>query len=101
MARKIEAMYQMFGRYSGREPKQCKDCNNFLRRRYNKIYRKCTVYGCTSSEATDWNASYEACEMFNKPYEGNPVIEILKHKSKSKDDETLKGQMSIDDWISR
>ena len=79
MARKIEAMYKLFGRYTGKQSKQCKDCCNFIRKEYNRTYFKCLVYGDTDSEATDWRASYEACGMFNnRSYTGNKIIELVK-----------------------
>lgn len=32
--------------------------------------RKCTVYGATHSEASDWRKKYEACGLYNKPWSG-------------------------------
>jgi hypothetical protein len=95
MARKIEAMYQFFGRYTGKEFQQCKDCCNFIRKQYNHTYRKCLIYGDTDSEATDWKASYEACGMFNTEYAGNRIIDILKRSPKPKDNEPIKGQLTL------
>lgn len=98
MARKIDEMHRLFGRYAGLEAKQCKDCSNFYRRRVGKLYRKCDIYGDSASESTDWNASFEACGMFNQEYSGTPIIDVLKSK-KGKPDAPIKGQMSLSDLI--
>lgn len=98
MAKKIDAMHQIFGRYSGQEPRQCRDCNNFIRKKYTRVYRKCLIYGNTSSEATDWNASYEACEFFNKSYKGNNIINILKRSPRA-NNKPLDGQISFNEWV--
>lgn len=74
--RKIDLMHKMFGKTE----QVCKECDHFLRVRYRgKLYRKCEVYSVSYSEASDWNASYQACGLFNKPYpyEGNPIIRYV------------------------
>jgi len=96
MARKIEAMYKLFGRYTGKQSKQCKDCCNFIRKEYNRTYFKCLVYGDTDSEATDWRASYEACGMFNnKNYIGYKIINLLKRGPRPKDNTPIDGQLTL------
>jgi hypothetical protein len=58
--------------------------------------RKCKVYGITSSEASDWANKYEACGMFNKEWNGNPIINLVKHSSKKNNEEIhIDGQMSL------
>jgi hypothetical protein len=100
MARKIEAMHQLFGRYKGQEAKQCSQCSNFHRYRYQGVnYKKCEAYGETHSEATDWNVSYEACGLFNQGYQGTPVIDLLKHSSRPKEDTPIDGQITVDEWL--
>ena len=92
-------MHEIFGRYKGAEPRVCKECSNFARQRYDKVYRKCTAYGNTCCEATDWNASYEACGLFNQTYSGTPVIDLLKHSPRPKEDIAIKGQITVDEWL--
>lgn len=100
MAKKIDAMHQKYGRYSGCMPQICGECSNFKRYRYRgKNYKKCSVYGESHSEATDWNVSFEACEMFNKNYEGMPIIDILKRSLRPKNDELLDGQITFNELI--
>jgi hypothetical protein len=100
MARKIEAMYQYFGRFSGNSSAQCKSCCNFHRYHYrDKDYKKCEAYGESNSEATDWNVSYEACGLYSMDYSGTPIINLLKHSARPKAEEPLAGQISIDKWI--
>ena len=99
MPRKIEVMYAFFGRYAGREPKQCKHCCNFIRKKYSNTYRKCLVYGDTNGESTDWKSGYEACGMFNQKYNGIPIIELVKHQKKEKPVEHIPGQLSLDELM--
>lgn len=91
--RKIDLMHQMFGKTE----QLCKDCDHFLRERYrDKTYRKCEVYGVTSSEASDWNVSYQACGLFDKPYGGRNVIDfVTSEKKKEIDNEPLEGQIYV------
>lgn len=90
--RKIKLMHLQFGKAS--EKHICGECSNFERYRYHdKLYRKCTVYGVTSSEASDWAKKYEACGMFNQEYTGRPIIELVKHNSSSEPEPLLNGQI--------
>lgn len=68
-------MHQIFGVCHGMHI--CAECSNFVSGRYHdKILRKCEVYGLTHSEASDWAKRWEACGMFNKEYNGRPIIEV-------------------------
>lgn len=91
--RKIDLMHQFFGNGEG----VCKDCNHFLRVRYRgKAYRKCEVYGLTHSEASDWNASFPACGLFNNEYGGRNVIAfVTPERKKEIDNEPLEGQIDL------
>ena len=93
--RKIDLMHQMFGKTE----QVCKECDHFLRERYrDKLYRKCEVYGITNSEASDWNASYQACGLFNKPYpyKANPIIRFVKPaRNVDVGNEPLDGQIDL------
>lgn len=88
--RKIDLMHQMLGKAE----QLCKDCDHFLRERYrDKAYRKCEVYGATSSEASDWKAAYQACGLFNQPYNGPDIIrQVRPERKKDDDDKPLEGQ---------
>lgn len=92
--RKIDLMHHIFGKIGG----NCKNCNNLVIYRYhNRVYRKCKVYGESSSETTDWANRYEACGMFNKHYDGRPVIELVKCRAnRINEDFPLEGQLSIE-----
>lgn len=83
MKRKIDAMHRMFGTGDG----QCKDCSHFRTVQANskKVF-KCDIYGMTSSEASDWRMKYPACGLKDMPYEGNAIIDYLRHKPKGKKD---------------
>ena len=90
---KIALMHQFFGKGEG----VCKDCNHFLREQYrSKTYRKCDVYGITNSEASDWKASYQACGLFNKEYNGRDMIYFVTPERKHEiDNEPLDGQIDL------
>lgn len=74
--RKIQYMWMRFGNVNDHK---CKECCHFTRFKYHDYkYSKCRVYGDTASQATDWSGRNIACGMFNKPYDGVEIIEILK-----------------------
>lgn len=98
--RKIELMYRMFGKTEGHT---CRECSNLEKVRVsNRTFTKCKVYGCTSSEASDWVQRYQACGMFNKPWNKGPIIQLVK-PIRTKPDEAqrvpLDGQMSMEDML--
>lgn len=79
--RKIDLMHKMFGRTAGRK---CAECKNLIEGTYrDKVYRKCVIYGITSSEATDWAKKYDACGKFNGEYKGRPIVRMVKPEKKS------------------
>lgn len=97
MKTKIEAMYEYSGGTDYRH--LCTECNNFMRVfTGSRTVFKCRIYGDTASEASDWRASYIACKAFNQPYDGRPLIDVLKHTSKKKEETGCDGQMSIYDF---
>lgn len=96
--RKITAMHLEFGVGSG----QCKDCPHFVRFEYhNRLYYKCRAYGLSNSEATDWRCKYVACGLINKPTidEFVPMIERLKHGSRKEPEQTIEGQIGMEDLL--
>lgn len=97
MNRKIDAMHERFGVMPD---KRCEDCSNLIQGDYRGIHLlKCTVYGATHSEASDWRKKYVACGMYNKEYKGRPIIELLKCAPRKVDEEQpIDGQMTIGGW---
>lgn len=91
--RKIELMHKMFGCCEGHV---CGECDNLARVRANdKLLRKCSVYGLTHSEASDWTLRFTACGMFNTHYDGLPIIEFSRHNSAAPE-LPLKNQVTMD-----
>lgn len=94
MLRKIDAMHHYYGIASGR----CENCPHFVRKIWNRTYHKCSVYGDSNSEATDWRCGYQACGLIDKPFpEGD--ARIVKLLSRDRDEEPLPGQISMDDIL--
>ena len=89
---KISRMYKYFGK-SG-SGKKCKDCSNLMRvERGNHRVSKCMVYGDSHSESTDWKRSHLACGMFDKDYDGRPIIRV--YEPKTVKGEQIEGQMTL------
>ena len=60
------------------------------------ILRKCTVYGATHSEASDWRKKYVACGMYCKEWSGTEIIRTMRHSGMPKPPEQpLDGQMDL------
>lgn len=96
MAGKINAMYSVYGKGSGR----CGDCPHFLEGYYHdRKYFKCVAYGLSHSEATDWRKKWSACGLIGKPLPvgDRPVKE--RFMGRKRDDQPLPGQMDIDDLL--
>lgn len=92
--RKIKLMHELFGKGPDAS---CKGCSNILRIRWHdKSYRKCSVYGTTHSDATDWCVSYPACGMYCKEYTGANVVRLV-HPDK-KEDLPIDGQLTMFGW---
>ena len=89
---KISRMYKYFGK--SESDKKCKDCSNLIRVECgNRRVSKCLVYGITCSEASDWKRSHLACGMFDKDYDGRPIIRV--YEQKTVQDEQIEGQMTL------
>ena len=82
-------MYRAYGRAYGK----CADCCNFVSGRYhNKVLQKCKAYGLTHSEASDWRKKWNACGLFNVPFESlspkrRPIIELKKYATGKRADD--------------
>ena len=93
--RKQHLMYKQFGMCEGHV---CGECSNLIEGSWG--YKKCKVYGDTSSQASDWAKRWLACGMFNKKYTGGPIIELVR-RSPRKDpaaiEEPLEGQITLEE----
>lgn len=90
---KIDLMHKLFGRKTG----LCKNCEHFIHKEHDKIYRKCEIYGNTNGEGTDWKANNIACGLYpDVQYRGRIVAEIANKQHKNKKEETLEGQMQME-----
>ena len=70
----IPARVQVMFRRHGRAPEgtKCKDCKFLHGYLYHTVtYYKCTKYGVSHGQATDWRLKYPACGRFEP---GNPAI---------------------------
>ena len=97
MLRKIDLMYELFGKADGK----CKNCEHYRTFKYHdKSYRKCEVYGMTQSEASDWKAGYDACGLF--PDKENPYardIMELRICNNRVPEEQIDGQINMFDNV--
>lgn len=95
--RKIALMHKVFGICEGHT---CGECSNLVSFRYNrKTLYKCKAYGLTHSEASDWAKRHLACGMFNNPYTGRPIIELVKPGRTNQEEAQrieLEGQMKLE-----
>lgn len=66
--KKIDLMYATFG--IDPQCRKCRDCPCLVRvSPTSRAFYKCSVYGESSSEATDWAGKWMACGRFGKPLE--------------------------------
>ena len=95
--RKIDAMHTLYGTRPGRK---CGDCDYLCSYLANRRYYKCRLYGVSSSEATDWRLSYEACGQIDRPGQViNPrytVLERIKRERLNGCAVVLDGQIAMD-----
>lgn len=94
MIRKIDEMHRRFGVLAD---KRCEDCSNLIKGKYHGMFlRKCTVYGATHSEASDWRKKYVACGMYCKEWKGVEIIRTLRHGGMLKlPEQPIDGQMDF------
>lgn len=80
--RKIDLMHRCFGKCEGHT---CRECSNLVKGKYHdRNLTKCKVYGMTHSEASDWAQRWEACGMFNKPWDRGPVMQLVRRERNPK-----------------
>ena len=89
--RKIDAMYQYYGKSTGR----CENCPHFVKREWDRVYYKCTVYGVSSSEATDWRKSYTACGLIDKPFPDGETRAVTRIRPEREDNKPAEGQTTM------
>lgn len=66
--KKIDLMHATFG--IDPQCRKCRDCPCLVRvSPTSRAFYKCSVYGKSSSEATDWAGKWMACGRFGKPLE--------------------------------
>ena len=97
-ARKIEAMHLLYGTGEG----VCDDCPFFYEVWYrDRHYFKCSVYGMTHSEATDWRRKYAACGLKHKESrpDERPVIDRLKGQRINTGEVQIEGQISLEEVL--
>lgn len=94
---KIDLMYATFG--IDTQCRRCRECPCLKRVVTNdRSYLKCTVYGESSAESTDWAGKWTACGRFGKPLEpGEHTVLWTPKGSKDKPgDEQLPGQIRME-----
>lgn len=97
-AKKIDLMHLIYG---SAESGQCKDCPHFVEGYYHdKKLMKCTVYGLTHSEATDWRKKYPACGLINLPFpeNDNRIIDRIK-TGKMRLEKPIFGQITMEEML--
>lgn len=90
--KKIDAMHHFYGYGNG----LCGECPHFVRRQYDKTYFKCSVYGTSHSEASDWRKSYIACGLIDKPFPADEKRIIERVTRDQRQEEQLLGQIRMD-----
>lgn len=94
---RIKLMHELF---EIDEEHQCKTCSNFCTHSYSRTYHKCSVYGISNSESTDWRCKWQACGMYNKDYNGTPIKDYAKHlPRKDKVEAQCEGQITFDEYL--
>ena len=95
--KKIDLMHATFGV----DPKcrRCKDCPCLVRvTPTSREYYKCSVYGESNSEATDWPGKWLACGRFGKPLAPgeNTVLHQAKGSARKSTEAPLPGQIKME-----
>lgn len=94
---KIDLMHATFG--VDMKCRRCKDCICLVRvTESRRRYYKCTVYGFSNAESSDWTAKWTACGRFDKPLEPGEysVLHQRKRGPRPKVVEVVPGQMEME-----
>ena len=90
----IDAMHKAYGKDYAHK---CRDCCNLIRREWGRSYVKCAAYGASHCTATDWRVGWQACGLFNKPFNGfQPMVKQLKHAPREKQTGPVEGQIKME-----
>lgn len=89
--RMIDAMYHYYGKSTGR----CENCPHFVKTEWDRVYYKCTVYGVSSSEATDWRKSYTACGLIDKPFPDGETRVVTRIRPGREYNKPVEGQTTM------
>ena len=95
--KKIDLMYATFG--VDPQCRKCKDCPCLVRvSTTGRAYYKCSVYGQSSSTATDWAGKWMACGRFGKPLEQGErtVLWVTKGDKGNSGEGQLPGQIRME-----
>ncbi len=88
----IEELQQTVDHYKGCSDDWYKEACDY----HDMILRKCTVYGATHSEASDWRKKYVACGMYDKEWNGVEIIRTIRHSGMPKlPEQPIDGQMDL------
>jgi hypothetical protein len=91
--KKIDSMHESYGKKEGFT---CKECSNLRVYDYHgKKYKKCSFYGITHSEATDWAYSFTACGMHDIAFDEKLNIPIIARRKQRTAGKPIEGQVSI------
>lgn len=95
--KKIDLMYATFG--IDTQCRQCRGCPCLKRVVTNdRSHLKCTVYGESASEATDWAGKWMACGRFGKPLElgEHTVLYMAKGNARKPAEGPISGQIKME-----
>lgn len=95
--RKIDLMYATFG--VDTQCRRCKDCPCLVRvTPTSRPYYKCSVYGESSAESTDWAGKWTACGRFGKPLEPgeHTVLYMAKGSTRKPAEGPIPGQIKME-----
>ena len=98
--RKIEAMHRLYGVHHGKTCAECKHLIHIVYRSFSGY--KCTVYGLSCSEATDWRLEWQACGLIDrdKIVNDKPVIDMLRYEKEKKEAEpVIPGQITMTELL--
>ena len=97
IARKIYAMHVRYGTIP---EKRCADCPHFIEGYYHdRKYQKCTAYGVSHSEATDWRKKWTACGLVNVPdFDEACILDRIKVQ-REHIEQPVPGQLTIEEVL--